>query len=554
MLTVLKPGLYSTVQDEGRLEFLAFGMPQAGVMDRYSARMANLLCGNSLSAATVEMTLVGGAFRVERSCRVALCGADMSPHLNGTPIETWKAIELVTGDLLETGYAKSGCRAYLAVSGGVDVPVIMGSRSTYTRAGIGGVKGRPLIQGDVIPVGEAPPLQKKAPDKLESSLIPEFPEKINLRVLMGPQDDLFLPEGLEEFLQGEYIVSDESDRMGCRLEGPMIRHLDKADIISDALGKGAIQVPGNGQPIVMMSDCGTTGGYAKIATVIGADLCKLAQAKPQNIIRFSKCSEEEALNALRTEREMYLNAAKMTAAWQKTVQSKECNLKKMSLQLLNKTYQIEIEEVNMASTILLAKKYGIAVGAHPGFPDLVGFGRRAMALTTEEVKNTVIYQIGALEGFCRSFGITMQHVKAHGALYNMAEKDITIALAIADGIQAVNPSLYMLCLANSQMVVAAKKKGIPFVEEAFADRAYTDEGTLVSRKVTGSVIHEVGQVVDRVVRMVKDHTVISITGKEVPIEAQTICVHGDTPGAVEMIKALRGVLEKENIALRAFGI
>jgi len=208
---------------------------------------------------------------------------------------------------------------------------------------------------------------------------------------------------------------------------------------------------------------------------------------------------------------------------------------------------------NMSKTVMLAHKHRIAIGAHPGFPDLVGFGRRTMALTPEEVKNAVIYQIGALNAFCRATGVAMQHVKAHGALYNMAEKDLSIATAIAAAIQAVNPALYMLCLANSQMVVAAKQQGVPFVEEAFADRAYTDEGTLVSRKVAGSVVHDITQVVTRVVRMVKDHSVISITGKEVPIEAQTICVHGDTPGAVDMVKALRRALDKEDIKLQAFG-
>ncbi len=208
---------------------------------------------------------------------------------------------------------------------------------------------------------------------------------------------------------------------------------------------------------------------------------------------------------------------------------------------------------NMAKTVMLAKENGIAIGAHPGFPDLVGFGRRAMALTPEEVKNAVVYQIGALDAFCRTAGIKMQHVKAHGALYNMAEKDLAIATAIAAAIKAVDPELYMLCLANSQMVVAAKQQGVSFVEEAFADRAYTEEGTLVSRKVAGSVINDITEVVSRVVRMVKDESIISITGKEIPIHAQTICVHGDTPGAVEMVKALREALDKENIVLRAFG-
>jgi len=208
---------------------------------------------------------------------------------------------------------------------------------------------------------------------------------------------------------------------------------------------------------------------------------------------------------------------------------------------------------NMAKTVFLAKKHGIAVGAHPGYPDLVGFGRRAMALAVEEVKNTVMYQIGALDAFCRAAGLKMQHVKAHGALYNTAEKDLSIAVAIADAIKAVNPELYMLCLANSQMTVAAKQQGVPYVEEAFADRAYTEQGTLVSRKVAGSVIHNIDEVVARVVKMVKDHSVVSIDGKEVAIQAQTVCVHGDTPGVVDMIKAIRAAMQKEDIKVKAFG-
>lgn len=208
---------------------------------------------------------------------------------------------------------------------------------------------------------------------------------------------------------------------------------------------------------------------------------------------------------------------------------------------------------HMAKTIAMAQKTGVAVGAHPGFPDLSGFGRRAMALTTEEIKNTVIYQIGALQGFCRAAGIKMQHVKAHGALYNMAEKDLSVAAAIASAIKAVDEELFMLCLANSQMTVAARQQGVRCVEEAFADRAYTDEGTLVSRKIAGAVIHDVNQVVARVVRMAKDQSVVSISGKEIPINAQTVCVHGDTPGAVALVKEIRIALGKEKIELRAFG-
>ena len=344
MITVLQPGLLSTVQDDGRQDYLAYGLPRAGVMDRYASRMANLLCGNPLSAAVIEMTMMGGSFRFEQPCRIALCGGDMAPCLNTVRIEQWKAFDVEAGDVLEMGYAQSGCRSYLAVSGGIEVPVVLGSRSTYTRARVGGIEGRPLRADDRIILGEIPPVQVW-PITLDSTLIPPYPERILLRVLLGPQDDLFLPEGIEAFVSGEYKVTDEADRMGYRLEGPLIRHAGKADIVSDALGRGAIQVPGNGQPIVMMADCGTTGGYAKIATVIGADLWRLAQAKPQDIIKFSLCSENEAVQALAEEREKYRRVAKQVSAGSADTLPKKAEIRSMKMTIQNQSYQIEIEEV-----------------------------------------------------------------------------------------------------------------------------------------------------------------------------------------------------------------
>ena len=341
MITVLQPGLMSTIQDEGRQDFLAYGLPMAGVMDRYAARMANLLCGNPLGAAVIEMTMLGGSFRIGRACRIALCGADMSPLLNGVSIENWSAVDVFPGDLLETGFAKKGCRSYLAVSGGITVPVIMGSRSTYTRAGIGGINGKALKADEQIPTGENLAIIGK-PSRIEMSLIPEYPDHIKIRVLLGPQEELFTQEGISTFLKGEYKVSDEADRMGYRLEGPQINHVDKADIISDAVGRGAVQVPGNGQPIVMMADCGTTGGYAKIATVIGSDLWRLAQAKPQDSICFEQCTETEAIQALSQERAAYLTAGKSLSGTQATEIN---NARKMKLVISNKTYHVEIKEV-----------------------------------------------------------------------------------------------------------------------------------------------------------------------------------------------------------------
>ena len=211
------------------------------------------------------------------------------------------------------------------------------------------------------------------------------------------------------------------------------------------------------------------------------------------------------------------------------------------------------DPMNMQKTVRLAKQYGVAVGAHPSFPDLVGFGRRVMAASLEEIQADVTYQIGALWGFCKAEGVKMQHVKVHGALYNVAEKDAAVATAIAEAIKAVDPDLYMLCLANSAMVTGAKNAGVKYVEEAFADRAYTAQGTLVSRKQAGAVIHDVDEVAARVLSMVKKGSVTSIDGAEVPIGAQTVCVHGDTPGAVAMIKKIRETLDKEGITVTAFG-
>lgn len=208
---------------------------------------------------------------------------------------------------------------------------------------------------------------------------------------------------------------------------------------------------------------------------------------------------------------------------------------------------------NMLKTIRLAKKYNVAIGAHPAFPDLVGFGRRFLAASAEEIKADIIYQIGALGALCLTEGVKLQHVKVHGALYNAAAKDISVAGAVAEAIKSVNPNLYMVCLSNSTMVTAAKNVGVKYVEEAFADRAYTSQGTLVARKEPGSIIHDANAVAERILKMVKDKTVKSIDGTSVHISAQTICVHGDTPGAVEMIKAIKQKLEQNNIKLQSFG-
>jgi len=209
---------------------------------------------------------------------------------------------------------------------------------------------------------------------------------------------------------------------------------------------------------------------------------------------------------------------------------------------------------NIVHTIKKAKKYNLAIGAHPSFPDLVGFGRRAMAASHEEIYADVVYQIGALMGVCKTEGLTLQHVKPHGALYNMAEKDSKVAAAIAKAIKEVDPNLYMVCSCGSMMVQGAQAVGVKYVEEAFADRAYTKEGTLVPRREQGAVIHDPQAVADRVLTMIMNEKVQTIDGFDVVLKPQTICVHGDTPGAVDMIKAIRTRLVQDGIIVRAFSV
>lgn len=207
------------------------------------------------------------------------------------------------------------------------------------------------------------------------------------------------------------------------------------------------------------------------------------------------------------------------------------------------------DPIVMSNTVKLAKEYGVSVGAHPGFQDLAGFGRRNMDISYDEAKAIIQYQIGALDAFCKANGIRMKHVKPHGALYNMAAKDINLALAICEGIKQVDPDLILLALSGSQMIEAAKLTGIKSVSEVFADRAYKEDGSLVERKIEGSVITDKKVAINRVIRMIKEQKVTAINGADIPICAESICVHGDNIKALEFVKEITESLKKENIKI-----
>ena len=289
--TAENPGVLTTIQDEGRYGYEQFGMSPAGPMDLKAFRTANLLVGNDPGESALEATVLGPTLRFDQSNVIAVTGADMVPVLNGQPCPMYQAVAVKAGDQLRLGAAKTGCRSYLAFAGGLDVPQVMGSRATALQNQVGGYQGRKLAKGDQ--VGFRAPNTALAAPRIAPVPAPTGKE-VTIRVILGPQDDMFTKEGINAFLSQPYTVSKDFDRMGCRLEGAVIQHKTDGNIISDGMVTGAIQVPTSGQPIIMLAERQTVGGYTKIATVISADLPLVGQRKTGDVIRFQAVTVEEA--------------------------------------------------------------------------------------------------------------------------------------------------------------------------------------------------------------------------------------------------------------------
>ena len=286
----------STVQDLGRPGYQRYGVPPSGAMDWFAYRAANILVGNPAEAAAVEAGLADHTYQFTEAGLIAVTGLGFDLWVQGQPLPLWTALFMQAGWTIELRKISGGSWAYLAVAGGFETAPILGSRSAYLRSGFGGLAGRSLETGDVLPTGPMP----RAPLTLAGRMIraaqrPAYSQSPTLDVILGPQAEAFTPEGIETFLSAAYSVSAVSDRMGYRLEGPAIAHQAGADIISDGLALGSIQVPANGQPLVMMSDRPTTGGYPKIATLATADVPVLAQCRPgASQVRFRVVSVQAA--------------------------------------------------------------------------------------------------------------------------------------------------------------------------------------------------------------------------------------------------------------------
>jgi antagonist of KipI len=301
-LAVVDPGLLTTVQDLGRPGYQRLGLPPSGPLDRLAFVVANRLVGNPDGAAGLELTLRGPRLEAGAECLVAVTGAEMGYAVNGQEAPTWTAVRLAPGDVVSFRMVTAGCRAYLAVAGGIDVPAVLGSRATYLRGRLGGLEGRALRKGDALPVG-APARAASAAEgrAVAPARRPTYPSEIECRVVPGPQDDRFTKEGWAALLGAPYEVAPQADRMGYRLKGPVIGHAAGHDIMSDGIPLGGIQVPGEGQPIVLLVDRQTTGGYTKIATVISVDIGRIGQTRPGHRVRFQAVDVARAHAVLREE-------------------------------------------------------------------------------------------------------------------------------------------------------------------------------------------------------------------------------------------------------------
>jgi biotin-dependent carboxylase-like uncharacterized protein len=304
---VKSPGLLTTVQDTGRFGEYAIGMPPSGAMDVFSYQVGNYLVGNEEGSAGLEITYFGPELEFTEDAVIAVTGAEMPPKINGEEAATWEALQVREGDVLSFDYLKNGARSYLAVAGGIDAPVFMHSRSTYTLIGLGGLDGRALQEGDELKLGEARNGEAQVGKKVDPGNIPTYTKETELRVIIGLASYRLTEESLETFLNVEWTVTPDADRVGYRYRGgelgfvereqPAGAGSDPANVVDFGYPIGSIQVPGGVEPIVLMNDAVTGGGYATIGTVISADRDRLAQSKTNDKTRFRSIELEEALKA-----------------------------------------------------------------------------------------------------------------------------------------------------------------------------------------------------------------------------------------------------------------
>ncbi|ARK25525.1 KipI antagonist [Sporosarcina sp. P37] len=314
-VNVLNPGLLTTVQDIGRTGSQKFGVLVSGAMDSYSMRIANLLVGNDEREGVLEITLFGTGLQFDEDTLIAITGGDLQTTVDGIHVPNWRPLLIRKGSVLKFGFSIEGCRAYLAIAGGIDIPVVMGSKSTYLVAGIGGFNGRALQQNDTLSFGELTESNERVWTSIEKLggtadwAVPYHPfislESVQtIRIIKGTEYERFNDTSKKRLVTQPYVVTPQSNRMGLRLEGSELALIEKLELLSEGVTFGTVQIPPNGKPIILMADRQTAGGYPKIAQVITADLGSLSQVKPNSKLHFQLITHAEAERELIAKEEL----------------------------------------------------------------------------------------------------------------------------------------------------------------------------------------------------------------------------------------------------------
>jgi biotin-dependent carboxylase-like uncharacterized protein len=511
VIEIISTGVGISVQDFGRSGWRRFGVPAGGVMDRSSAAQANALLGNRDDAPVLEILMQGAKLRVLQDTWIALAGADL-----GCELEPWTAREVKAGSVLNFPVNRCGLWAYLALPGGIDAAQWLGSASVDARNGLGEVLSR---GSQLSALANSPAVSTERVGRRVLSITErrDFSKPPILRLLPGPQFDLFSHVSRAQLVDAEWTVSARSDRTGYRLDGPVLEIPES--IKSEPVLPGSFQIPGNGQPIITMNDGPTVGGYAKLAVLRESDLDWLAQCRPGTKVSFRwpliiNCDLGENESDAQTEALMAQVGAVNVC----------CGVHAGS-------------EVKTRATLELAGCYGVRVGAHPGLP--AAGGRGTELPTVEAFRALLDDQLGSFLSMAKAADVSVSYVKLHGSLYHAVEHNEALAAAYIDCIGSMDTDLGIFSLAGGSFAARARAAGIRVWEEVFADRGYTSAGQLVPRGQAGDVIEDASAAAERIRLWRRSGQMPTHAGGAIALSAKTVCVHSDSPAALQLLAKLK---------------
>ena len=546
-IRIIDPGLQSSVQDLGRPGCAHLGLPAGGAADALSLVIGNRIVGNHDSAAAIEMAVRPCSVTFDADATVCVTGAFDRAEVVGRDagcrrIAAGEATHVDHGSTLTISMRPRQMRAYLCVSGGIDTPIVLGSRSAYLPASLGAFCG-PLKTGDVLSVGSATAPARPWPRSGSAELLALSTSGGRVRFVRACSD-----APVDELLIAAFIVSPQSNRMGIRLKGRSSGVPAHRSMISEGTACGAIQLPTDAEPIILFVDRPTTGGYRVAATVIAADLPVLGQLAPGDEVRFQEVERDEAICILRRQRKVLDELLPPVITLSRTIDL-NCDLgeglpPEHDEALMGLVTSVNIacgghagDESTMDRTVRMAMKHGCRIGAHPGFPDRANFGRRMMSMPPEELERSLVEQITTLMRIARDAGARVAYIKPHGALYNAAMTDPVLADSIACAVRRCDPKLAIMGLAGAPALGRWMSAGFDVISEAFADRRYDGDGRLRGRDHADALITDPEDAAAQAVKLARESA------------ANTLCVHADTPNAMGIAASIRDALHKAQISI-----